>query len=606
MPARRLAPTASHLFQLLARPDGGTASDTSLLCRFITLHDESAFELLTWRHGPMIYSVCRRVLGDEHAAEDAFQAVLLVLARKARSISRKQSLAGWLYRVAYRAALRAREQARRRRRHEQPVAQMPAVPDPHESDPVWRELRQGLDEELHALAEKYRAPLVLCYLEGLTNEEAARQLGCPVGTVKTRLAHARRVLAGRLTRRGLTLAAGLMTAAVSPRAPAATVPAALVSSTTRAALVIAAGKTLALGAVSAPVAHLTEGVLRAMMLAKLKLATVVLATGLAVAGLGTASYRALANEKDNSLDDVPRTTPAEARVIQIKKEMARLKEDLRQAEETVAREKAMPPRGAVAIIFGDVPITRDELADHLLTHMRPQDLESYIIQRIVEHACRKEGITVTEADVDQAMRDKLRNGNITESKLPELLKRSNKTLREYREAMRLQLLLEQLARQRKVSEKDLRQAFAARYGDRIECDYVAWMSNQKEAAHKAVQQLQRGTITFKELAQKHDGKGGTIELGASHLPPELRRAALVLQPGDVSELIELPNAVVILKCKRRIPSDRSVQFEDVREQLQREQQRSLERRNVAELLDKLRTEARVKRLWTPPDDPSSP
>src|SRR5262249_22497757 len=148
------------------------------------------------------------------------------------------------------------------------VPELPAVGDPHAlADPAWTELRPVLDEELSRLSEKHRAPVVLCYLEGLTNEEAARQLACPVGTVKTRLAQARRLLGAQLTRRGLALGAGLAMAGALPAEAAP--PAALVTATVRAAARAAAKKVLG-DAVSAPVVHLMEGAMRAMMVTKLK------------------------------------------------------------------------------------------------------------------------------------------------------------------------------------------------------------------------------------------------------------------------------------------------------------------------------------------------
>src|SRR4051812_6368754 len=200
MNAPRIGP-ALRCLRRLAAPDDADTSDARLLQRFVSQRDESAFELLVWRHGAMVHGLCRRLLRDGHDAEDAFQATLLVLARKASSIGKHESLGSWLYKVAYRVALRARDVALRRARHERQVEAMPDLGDPHApADSGWAELRPVLDEELARLAEKHRAPVVLCYLQGLSNEEAARQLACPVGTLKTRLAQARRLLGAQLTR----------------------------------------------------------------------------------------------------------------------------------------------------------------------------------------------------------------------------------------------------------------------------------------------------------------------------------------------------------------------------------------------------------------------
>src|SRR5262249_8833511 len=159
------------------------------------------------RHGPMVLAVCRRVLGNLHDAEDAFQATFLTLARKAESIRNPDTLAGWLHEVARRTAERARARALTRSRHEKRTA---AAPHPDFLAAVaWRDLQPILDEEVANLPEKYRVPFVLCYLEGHTYERAARQLRCAPGTISHRLARARDLLRRRLTRRGLALPAGV-------------------------------------------------------------------------------------------------------------------------------------------------------------------------------------------------------------------------------------------------------------------------------------------------------------------------------------------------------------------------------------------------------------
>src|SRR5215467_2958000 len=164
--ATNLSKVLEHLHQILA-PPGGDLTDGQLLARFVTARDEAAFAALVRRHGPMVLGVCRRLLHDAHEAEDAFQATFLVLVHKARSIGRPESLGPWLHGVAYRTAARARQAARRRAREREAAA----MPD---GDPAvevgWRDLRQVLDEELGRLAHKYRAALVLFYLEGKSTE----------------------------------------------------------------------------------------------------------------------------------------------------------------------------------------------------------------------------------------------------------------------------------------------------------------------------------------------------------------------------------------------------------------------------------------------------
>jgi RNA polymerase sigma factor (sigma-70 family) len=271
------------LLRLLRRHAGeavaGALTDAQLLDRFVRQRDEVAFEALFWRHGPMVLAVCRRLLPAADA-EDAFQATFLILVRKAATIGRRDAVGAWLCRVAYRVALRARAAAR-------PVVELPPEGPPAEPDEeavAWRDLRPLLDEAIDSLPAKYRAPVVLCYLEGKTNEEAARELGCPKGTVAVRLMRARERLRRRLSRRRLILPAALLGAALAGRAEAGPVEAVLAQTTLKAALCGAAGGTMT-GAVSAHAAALAEGVMRAMYLRKLKLTiAAVAALGLIVSG----------------------------------------------------------------------------------------------------------------------------------------------------------------------------------------------------------------------------------------------------------------------------------------------------------------------------------
>ncbi len=276
--------------------DGGGLSDQQLLGRFLRDREEAAFEALVCRHGPMVLGVCRRVLRNAADADDAFQATFLVLVRKAAAIGRPESLGNWLYGVAYRTALEARTAAARRRLKERQVADMAGRQVPE--DDRWNELRRLLDQELARLPEKYRAPVVLCELEGKTHKEAGRLLGCPEGTISGRLARARKLLAKRLTRHGVALTGGGLAAALSQAAPAAPVPPTLAHATMKAATGIVAGQAGIAGAVPAQVAALTEGVLKTMLLTKLKitLAVVLLASGVGV-GVGVLSRRAPAGEQ---------------------------------------------------------------------------------------------------------------------------------------------------------------------------------------------------------------------------------------------------------------------------------------------------------------------
>jgi len=209
------------------------------------------------------------VLRDRHEAEDAFQATFLVFARKAGSIGQREAVGCWLYKVAYRIALRLRTSASKRPTTGEPTNELLAAEPTEDAD--WRDLRPVLDEEIARLPEKYRAAFVLCYLEGRTNEEAAVQLGCPKGTILSRLARGREWLRSRLTRRGVVLTAASLTLTLSRNAVSAAVPTVLTRSTVNAAIPFAAGKA-ASEFVSTTVAALTNGVLRTMILTKVKIA----------------------------------------------------------------------------------------------------------------------------------------------------------------------------------------------------------------------------------------------------------------------------------------------------------------------------------------------
>ncbi len=211
------------------KQSGGKPADEVLLRQFIANRDEGAFATLVRRHGPMVQGVCDRILGDAHRAEDAFQAVFLVLVRKSASIRKPELLANWLYGVACRIARKGRISVLRRETRERLAGKMPM--QEQLLDLEWNEVKAVLDDELSQLPEKYRAPLVLCYLRGQTNAEAAAQLGWPLGSISDRLAQAREMLRKRLNRRGLTLSAGLLALLLSERAGSAAVSPVLVEVT---------------------------------------------------------------------------------------------------------------------------------------------------------------------------------------------------------------------------------------------------------------------------------------------------------------------------------------------------------------------------------------
>jgi RNA polymerase sigma factor (sigma-70 family) len=303
MPDRQLYGVIQYLRQIAARGDSAHISDDQLLERFVTQRDEAAFELLVWRHGKMVLGVCRRLLRDIHAAEDAFQASFLVLARRAPSIRKHASVGGWLYKVAYRVAVQARAQTIKRTSREIPLPD--GFGTETQTDPFFeaeqRELRAVIDEEVNRLPEKYQVPFVLCYIEGKSNQEAAREIGCPLGTVESRLSRARQRLRTRLSRRGFVSAMGLTTAMLSESVASTSVPTTLVMRTGTVAVRVAAGQVA--GAVPAPVAALTEWELKAMFRTKLRIIAVLLTVGL-LGTVGLSSHlvrgeKSLENDPDN-------------------------------------------------------------------------------------------------------------------------------------------------------------------------------------------------------------------------------------------------------------------------------------------------------------------
>jgi len=284
MVSGQLNAVVAYLRKMTTIPDASEGTDGQLLERFTAQHDEAAFRTLVERHGPLVWSVCRRVLRQTPDAEDAFQATFLVLVRKAGSIRKRASVRSWLYGVARRVAVRARTNAGRRQTTDLHKLDVPQAVDPAR-EVAEREWHGIVDEEIQRLPETQRQPLILCYLEGKTNDEAAQELGCPRGTIATRLAHARARLRQRLTRRGVVLPAAALTVELS-RHVASAAPAPIVEVLVKAALARVADTA---AVVSPQVAALTEGTLKAMFMSKLKLLAAILLV-LGVLGTGAALF----------------------------------------------------------------------------------------------------------------------------------------------------------------------------------------------------------------------------------------------------------------------------------------------------------------------------
>jgi RNA polymerase sigma factor (sigma-70 family) len=286
--------------------------DGSLLSQFVATGTEAPFETVVARHGALVFGVCCRVLGQTQDAEDATQAVFLTLANKAKSLRGYRSVAGWLHCVAYNISLRAREAAASRKHREREagesgaMAATPVLAD----NPDWEAVKPLMDEELQALPEKYRIPLILHHVEGRTQEEIAILLGCSYGTLSGRLNRARDLLRERLMRRGVTYAPAVLFLLISQHATVA-MPAALAASTVRAAALISAGHAAVPLQFSAQAKALSEGAMRTMFLAKVKIAGgIAAALVVAVSGVGFAVYSARAADSAGAPTVVSAPAPA--------------------------------------------------------------------------------------------------------------------------------------------------------------------------------------------------------------------------------------------------------------------------------------------------------
>ena len=297
--ANGFLPLLRYLHRMAANSPGGGLTDGQLLERFVRQQDEAAFAVLLQRHAKMVWNVCSRILRDPHQTEDAFQATFLVLVRKAGSIAHGERLANWLYGVAFRVAKKAKVQTGKRQAHRR---EMPDMPSKNPTD----QLGAVLDDEMRHLPAKYREPLVLCYLEGLSSEEAARQLGCPEGTLRSWLTRAREMLRQRLLRRGMVVPAAGLASLLAENAASAAVPPGVVDSTLAVThALLTAGQQTTFGLASASVAALTEGVLKDMLFIKLKIAAGFLAAAVVLAGSG---WVALA---DKTIDQPAANKPEE-------------------------------------------------------------------------------------------------------------------------------------------------------------------------------------------------------------------------------------------------------------------------------------------------------
>ncbi|MFL5241127.1 MAG: sigma-70 family RNA polymerase sigma factor [Gemmataceae bacterium] len=338
MSARHVDDIIRHLRRAaILSPDSAGSADGHLLNCFIADRDKAAFEALVRRHGPMVWGVCRRILFNFQDAEDAFQATFLVLIRKAESIVPREMTANWLYGTACKTALKMRSISAKRSAREKQVVKLP---EPcvlrAERDNDWQAV---LDNELCRLAANYRSAVVLCDLEGRTRKEAARLLGVPEGTLSARLDRARQTLAKRLARQGLALTGSALATAILHQSASAGAPTAVASATITAAIALISGHALTSGIVSAKVITLSEGVIQAMFLTKLKMAAAVV---VAISLIGTAGFygSAWVSAQDARQDNGPVAAEAannqpespqsvERRLANLEKQLARLLDEVK-------------------------------------------------------------------------------------------------------------------------------------------------------------------------------------------------------------------------------------------------------------------------------------
>src|SRR5579862_7825392 len=286
MPRGQLDAVVDYLRRVAGDPGPQVVTDGQLLDLFRSAGNGDAFAMLVRRHGRLVRWVCRNVLTHEQDTDDAFQATFLVFATKAACIRKTTAVASWLHGVAYRTAMNAKRARARHRGQEKECEGRPSDQPPTAAS--LRELQAMVDEEVNCLPEKYRAPLVLCCLEGKSRFEAAKDLGLKEGTVSSRLAKARKVLQQRLTRRGVVLSTALLAVELGRGGAAASIalPTTLVNRTIQAALSFAGGNAAIGELISAPVATLAKGVLQGMLTTKLKIATALLLTAGLVTGAG--------------------------------------------------------------------------------------------------------------------------------------------------------------------------------------------------------------------------------------------------------------------------------------------------------------------------------
>ena len=389
-----------YLQHLTEAQNGTGLSDAELLERYVCQRDEAAFELLLWRHGVLVLNVCRRILHSEADAEDAFQATFLAFVRKAPSIVRRGSVVSWLYKVAYRIALEARARARKTAARERAGSESLAIQS--EPNPFWDELRPILDEELHRLPERLRRPFILCYLEGKTNEEAARELGCRLGTIYSRLSRGREMLRRRLLRRGVTLSVATLSAALADYAAEAAPAIPIVRAAVAAARSFAGWPSG--GPISPRATAMAEGVLRSMFVTKLKMVVLVMfvVSVLAAGGMLSHGLTAAPQPETKAEDPPPKQEKAgkpDAKPIAVKvvkPTPGGLSRTTRQMSEVIAAQQ----QRLVPLIAGTVQEVKVDIGDRVKKGQTLIVLDAPLVRKELEQAMA--AVKMAEAQAEEA------------------------------------------------------------------------------------------------------------------------------------------------------------------------------------------------------------
>ncbi len=409
MPAPNLGSYLRRLQQAMAAETLAPCTDRDLVERFCASQDEVAFRAILDRHGAMVLNVCRRALNSTADIEDAFQATFLVLVRRGHAIRRPASLGSWLHGVARRTALKVRTEAACRTRHEQ----CRVAPERNDigDESTWGEVRGILDEELARLPEANRAPLVLCYLEGRTQDEAATQLQLSKRTLRRYLERGRDLLGRRLVRRGLTLGSVLASGLVLECARSAAVPRPLLLRTAEFANHTAASLAAPASVQSARVAAITEGVLKTMQTAKYKTIASVLACGL-VLGLGVQQFapiqvsaqdkNSVAGKSQPKLPDIEPIDPALVFEADVQKQLHLSSNQVRQLVE--ARDKGTTATTVQGKRVGEIDQQIKKLQEEIDRLQQERDTAQQTIEKARTEQVRAAIPTVLSRDAVQELR----------------------------------------------------------------------------------------------------------------------------------------------------------------------------------------------------------